>query len=159
MSNTEVAVVQERSLAKGLFAGLVGGLVGTIAMTFAERLFPAHTHGEQDTSEVIAEHLAGHSLSPANKAIAAEGIRWGFGAAVGAAYGALAEYYPSATTKEGATFGMTLEALTVEGALPALGLGTAPEDLTTRERASEITSHVVYGIATEMVRGLVRRWL
>ena len=54
---------------------------------------------------------------------------------------------------------MALEALTHETALPALGISDPPEDQTARERASEITSHVVYGIVTEMVRGFVRKML
>jgi putative membrane protein len=78
---------------------------------------------------------------------------------VGAAYGALAEYYPAATAREGASFGMTLEALTHETALPALGISAEPEDETMRERASEITSHVVYGVTTEFVRNFVRKVL
>ena len=98
-------------------------------------------------------------LTPAARAIAGEAIHWSFGMAAGAAYGALAEYYPAATAKEGATFGMALEALTYEGALPVLGLSPDPENQTARERASEMTSHVVYGIATELVRSFIRKML
>jgi putative membrane protein len=128
---------RKRSLAKGLVAGLIGGLAGTVAKSLAERMFPPRTHGET----------------------AAEGIRWGFGAAAGAAYGALVEYFPAASAKEGASFGLALEGLTHEAALPAVRLGAEPEEMTAREQASEVTSHVVYGVATELVRGLVRRVL
>jgi putative membrane protein len=161
MSEAEVAAVNPnpKSLAKGLVAGLIGGLVGTLAKTLAERMFPPRTHGEAEPPEIAAEKVAGHALDSETKAMAAEGIHWGFGAAVGAAYGALAEYYPAATSKEGASFGMALEALTHETALPALGLSPEPKDQTSRERASEMTSHVVYGLATEFVRKLVRKVL
>lgn len=159
MSNTEAAAPQERSLVKGIIAGVIGGVAGTIAMTFATRLFPPRTEEEPDATEEVAEKLAGHSLSPETKEVAGEAIHWGFGAAVGAAYGALAEYYPAATAREGASFGMALEALTHETALPALGLGAEPEDQSLRERASEVTAHVVYGVTTEFVRSLVRKWL
>ena len=143
MSEPESAAVNARSLAKGIIAGLIGGLVGMLAKTFAERMFPPHAHSETEPPEV-----------------AAEGIHWGFGAAAGAAYGALAEYYPAATAKEGVSFGLALEALTHETALPALGLSSAgTEGETVRERASEIPSDVVYGIATEMVRKFVRKFL
>jgi putative membrane protein len=126
-------IAAQRSLAKGLIAGLVGGLVGAVAMAVAERMFPRHAQAEP------------------------EEIHWGFGAAVGAAYGAVAEYYPAATSKEGVSFGMALEALTQEGALPA---SVGPDDLeeqTTREHASELTSRVVFGVATETVRGFLRK--
>lgn len=159
MSETEVAVGEAKSLAKGLIAGLIGGLAGTVAKTLAERMFPPRTHGEAEPPAVLAEQVAGHTLDAETKAIAAEGIHWGFGALTGAAYGALAEYFPAATAKEGASFGMALEALTHESALPALGLSAAAEEQTTREHASEITSHVVYGVTTEFVRAFVRKLL
>jgi len=159
MGKTEVAVVEKRSLAKGLIAGLIGGLAGTVAKTFAERMFPPRTHGEPQPPELAAERMAGHALDPAATAAAAEGIHWGFGAAAGAVYGALAEFYPTATAHEGVSFGLTLGTLTHEGALSAFGLSAEPEDQTLRERGSEATSHVVYGVATELVRRFVRRLL
>jgi putative membrane protein len=157
MSETNGAV-RQRSLMKGLVAGLIGGLVGTVAKTFAERLFPPRTHAEPEPAAVLAERATGHGLA-LKQTLATEGIHWGFGAAAGAAYGALVEFFPAASAKEGASFGIALETLTHEGALPALGLAMEPEQMSTRERASEMTSHVVYGVATEMVRGTVRAWL
>lgn len=159
MSDTKDLAVKERSLAKGLIAGLIGGLVGTAAKTFAERMFPPRTHGEAEPPELLAERVAGHGLDAGAMAAASEGIHWGFGAAVGAAYGALAEFFPAATAKEGASFGLALGTLTHETALPAMGLSAEPEDQTLRERTSEMTSHVVYGVTTEMVRSIVRRLL
>lgn len=141
MSKTDVAATKKpRSLAKGLIAGLVGGLVGAVAMAVAERMFPRHA------SDGLEQH------NPA------EPIHWGFGVAVGAAYGAVAEFYPAATAKEGATFGMAIEGLAQRGALPMLGKPAA-EDGSTREIASEVTSRVVFGMATETVRGFVRKRL
>ncbi len=138
MGETKVAARKQRSLAKGLIAGLIGGLAGTVAKTFAERVFPPQTH--TPTAPDAA-------------------VRWGLGAAVGATYGAVAEFYPEATAKRGASFGLALEALEPEGALPAVGLTAEAGDETVRERSSEITSHVVYGVVTEFVRSLVRRCL
>ena len=151
MSDTEVALVKKKkSLAKGLLAGLIGGLIGVAAKTLAERMFPPRSDSEPQRAGVAA-------YDPTPAARAAAGVHWGFGATVGAAYGALAEYYPAATAKEGASFGLALGTLTQEGALPAFG--RAPEDQTMRERTSEMTSHVVYGVVTEVVRGVVRKLL
>lgn len=158
MSDVEVSVDQ-RSLAKGLIAGLIGGLAGTLAKTLAERVFPPKTDGEPNPPREAAESIGSHELSPSAETIVAEGIHWGFGAAVGAAYGALAEFYPAATAKEGATFGMALEGLTHEKALPVFGLAAEPEDQTLRERISEVSSHVIYGVTTEFVRSFVRKLL
>src|ERR1700688_2165303 len=95
-----------RSLAKGLLAGLIGGLVATAAKSLAERTYPPRTHGEPEPPDVLAEKLAEHELVGTQKNAAAEAPHWGFGALTGAAYGALAEYYPAATAKDGAGFGV-----------------------------------------------------
>ena len=146
----------EKVLWKGLLAGLIGGLAATAAKSIAEKLYPPRTHGEPEPPETLVERLAGHPLDPTTEHVAAEAIHWGFGAAAGAVYGALAEYYPAATAKEGATFGLTLMSLTHEKALPALDLGEPPEDQSLRERTSEASTHILYGVVTEKVRGWVR---
>lgn len=153
------AATYEPSLAKGLLAGLIGGLVATAAKTMVEKIYPPRTHDEPEPFEVLAEKFAGHELAETQKEVAAEAIQWGFGAATGAAYGALVEYYPAATAKGGAGFGMALSSLTHGTVLPAMGLEADPTSQTTRERTSEMTTHVVYGVVTETVRRVVRRML
>lgn len=163
MSNVDGQVAEQpsRSLAKGLLAGLAAGVVGTVAMTFAERMFPPRSDesSEEEPTELFAEKIAGHELSPEMREMAAEGVEWTLGIVAGAVYGMLTEYYPAATSKGGASFGIALEALTQEKALPALGLLRPKEDQTMRERASEMTSFVVYGITAETVRHFVRKRL
>jgi putative membrane protein len=148
-----------RSLAKGLLAGLVAGLVATAAKSCVEAVFPPRVHGEPEPPEALAEKIAGHRLDRKTKASAGRAIHWGFGAAVGAAYGAVAEFYPAVTAKEGATFGLTLMSLTHETSLPAMELAEPAEAQSFRERSSEATSHVVYGLVAERVRSLVRGML
>jgi putative membrane protein len=148
-----------RSVTKGILAGLIGGIIATAAKTLAEKIYPPRTQGQTPPPEVLAEKIAGHPLDESSKAIASETIHWVFGAATGAAYGALAEFYPAATSREGATFGMTLMALTHEGALPAMGLAAEPAEQTTREKSSEMVTHVIFGVVTETVRRAVREAL
>jgi putative membrane protein len=140
-----------------LLAGLIGGLVATAAKTYAERLFPPRPHGELGRPAKLAEKIAGHKLEKVKALAAGEAIHWGFGAATGAAYGALAEYYPAATTKDGAGFGMALSSLTHGSVLPAMGLSEDLEDQTLRERTSEMAALVTYGVVTETVRRFVRK--
>ena len=149
----------QRSLAKGLLAGLIAGLAATAAKSIAEKFYPPFLNGEAEPPEILAEELAGHPLSPSTRAVASESIHWGFGAAVGAAYGALAEFYPAATDKEGATFGLALMTLTHETALPAMGLSAQVEEQTPREQTSEAASHLLYGLVAERVRSFVRGML
>ncbi len=148
-----------RSLAKGLLAGLIGGVVATAAKRLGEKIYPPRTHGEPEPPVVLAEKVAGHELAGTQKDVATEAINWGFGALTGAAYGALVEFYPQATAKDGATFGMALSSLTHGTVLPAMGLAAKPEEQTARERTSEMATHVVYGVVTETVRRVVRKML
>ena len=163
MSDTETHHITRASIAKGMLAGMIGGLVATAAKTLMERIYPPHTHGEPEPSAVVSqqmsEHLTGERLSPETEAAVSQGIHWGFGAVAGAAYGALVEFYPAATSKEGASFGVALGSLMHEGALPAFGVSAPEEDQTIRERVSELSSHAVYGIVTESVRKFVRKML
>lgn len=144
------------SLLKGLAAGVIGGLLATAAKTVAEKLYPPRVHGEPEPPEVAAEKIAGHPLDEPSKEIAAETIHWVFGAVAGGFYGVLAELYPQVTAKNGATFGLTLMSLTHHSALPALGLAEPAEQQAFRENTSEATTHIIYGVVTEKVRGLVR---
>lgn len=147
---------EEKVLWKGLLAGLIGGLVATAAKTAAEKFYPPHPHGEPEPPEVLAEKLAGHSLSPTEETIASEAIHWGFGAAAGAVYGALAEYYPHTRARDGAAFGLMVMTLTHEGALPAMGLDAPKEEQEPQEQSSETATHILYGVVTEKVRAWVR---
>ena len=160
MDERERVAQPARSLAKGLLAGLAAGVAGTVAMTFAERMFPPRPdNSEEEPTELLAEKVAGHNLSVDTRETAAQGIEWTLGVVAGGVYGALAEYYPAATSKDGASFGVALEALTHEKALPALGMLRPKEDQTVRERASEMTAFVVFGITCETVRKFVRNRL
>jgi putative membrane protein len=162
MSETKVAAVKKhKSLAKGLIAGLIAGLAATAAKTLAERIFPPQPKLCPEPPVPATERMMGETQAALAKARQSEAFRWGLGASAGAAYGAVAEFYPEATARHGASFGLALEALNHEAALPALGLAAEPESgtQTTREHTSEITSYVVYGVTAELVRRLVRRWL
>jgi putative membrane protein len=122
-----------RSLAKGILAGVAAGLAAAAAKSFAEKIYP-----------------------PAPKESLDEPTHWAVGAAAGAAYGALAEFYPAATSRDGINFGLTMMALTHEGNQPASNLAAVA---TTREKTSEFASHIVFGVVAETTRRFVRKML
>jgi putative membrane protein len=182
MSETKVAAVKKhKSLARGLIAGLIAGLAATAAKSLAERIFPPQPKPGPESPIPPAECVSAEAPSSVAKEKQSEALRWGLGAAAGAAYGAVAEFYPEATARHGASFGLALEALAHPGELPvqrarvvgcwpflklkcttaqpAPGLTAQPEIQIARERGSEITSYVVFGVTAELVRRLVRRWL
>jgi putative membrane protein len=155
----KVEVKPERSLAKGMLAGMIGGLVATVGKTLAERAFPPK---KREPQLLLAEKISskvGHELTVREKQVVAHTLHWGFGAVAGAAYGGVAEYFPAATDKDGANFGMALATLTHEGGLPMLGLTGKAKQRSGIDRTSEMVSHVVFGLVTETVRRIVRKRL
>jgi putative membrane protein len=155
MKKPKVAAKKTRSLAKGLIAGCIGGIVGTLARTFAERMLLSQAHAELPEPDAAAP--AGQALVPVTKAAAPDEIRWALGAAAGAAYGAVAEYFPAATAKEGASFGIALGVLTRETPMPAVG--RAAKSTKSTDAAGDVPPLVVYGLTTEFVRKWVRKVL
>lgn len=155
----KVEVKPERSLAKGMLAGMIGGLAATAGKTLAERVFPPK---KREPQLLLAEKISskvGHELTVREKQVVAHTLHWGFGAVAGAAYGGVAEYFPAATGKDGANFGMAMATLTHDGGLPALGFIAAPKKQSGMERTSEAVSYVVFGLVTETVRRIVRKRL
>lgn len=145
----------QRSLVKGLMAGLIGGLAATAAKSVAGRLYPGKFGGKQESAELSARGGSVYSLSGGANGDG-ESIQWGYGAVVGAAYGALAEFYPAATAKDGASFGIALMTLTHEGSSRMKTLSAPSEPESKGEFTNEAMTHLVYGVVTETVRRFVR---
>jgi putative membrane protein len=170
MSETKVAAEKKRSsLVRGLIAGFIGGVAGTAASIFAERIFPPQP--KPAPPNLAAGRESADAPAPLAKAMQSDAFRWGLGAVTGAAYGAVAEFYPEATVRLGAGFGLALEELNGEAA-PVPGRASqsptpvqpAQSDVqiqpqTASERTRETATYLVYGVTTELVRRLVRRWL
>jgi putative membrane protein len=148
-----------RSIVKGAIAGLLGGIAGTAAKYAVEKVYPPRVHGEPEPAALIADELSETSLKLNQGPVAKQTVHCGIGAATGAAYGAVAEFYPPATAKQGANFGIAMVALSHDSTLPIIGLATKPKPETTREKTSELASHIAYGIVTETVRSIVRRMI
>lgn len=148
----------ERSLLKGAVAGLIGGLAGAGAKILAEKLFPPREAGTGRVSPgvALAERAAGHALTEDQRRAAESAIHWGFGAAAGAVYGAMAEEEPTLGAWKGTAFGLALNRITHEAVLPKLGVVPAKSEQTAQERTSEWVTHAVYGFVTDMVRRGVR---
>jgi putative membrane protein len=146
-----------RSLAKGITAGLIGGVIATAARALAQRAYPPRPHSQRELPEPSSGEPTTRAIALRKKVTGSRALPWAVGAAAGAAYGAVAEYYPPATSKDGASFGMALGALSQDGPLTAIGL--VPPTETTREKTSAMTSFVIFGVVTETVRRVVRRVL
>jgi putative membrane protein len=144
---------------KGFLAGAIGGLVGAAAKAVAEAVYPPRTQGQIPPPAVLVNRIASRPLSETEEVVSVQAIHWGFGALVGGAYGAVAEYQPVVTGRLGANFGLTLCGMTHASTLPMMGLTESPENQPAREHASELVTHAIYGVTTEVVRRMVRKVL
>jgi putative membrane protein len=150
---------RKRSIFKGFVAGAVGGLAGAAAKAAAEAVYPPRIQGQIAPPAVLVNRISERPLSEKEEEVSVQAIHWGFGALVGGVYGAIAEYQPAVTGKLGANFGLTVCGITHASTLPLMGLTEKPEDQPLREHASEVISHAIYGVTTELVRRTTRRFV
>ena len=133
--------------------------MGSGAKAVAEAVYPPRTLGQIAPPAVLVNRMSDRPLTEKEEEVSVRAIHWGFGALVGGVYGALAEYQPVVTKRLGANFGLTLCGITHASALPMMGLTESPENQPAREHASELVTHAIYGVTTELVRRGARKIL
>ncbi len=100
--------------------------------------------------------VTGKPLAEANEKQAGNAVHYLFGAALGAAYGLIAEYRPAVTKGLGSGFGLTTATLFDELAVPAAELGKAPTEAPAISHAYSYASHLLFGGVVEAVRRALR---
>ena len=173
----------EREPLKGAIAGFVGGLAGTWAMTEYQaawsrvvnhyespsaagrhdaREWQEKNEGGENANELAAQAVAdatvARPLTEREMEVAAPLMHYAFGAGVSTAYGIAVEHAPWATAGAGAGFGALVWAGADEAVVPALGL-SRPSRYPPEAHLQAFTAHLVFGVATELVRKAVRRLL
>ncbi|MEQ7873909.1 DUF1440 domain-containing protein [Sphingomonas sp. ASV193] len=153
-----------RSAWKGAAAGLAGGLVASFAMDRFQALWARQVDmpkgGDPATvraAQKVSRAATGEYVAKANKQKAGQVVHYLFGAALGTAYGLVAEYRPGVTKGFGSRFALAAATAFDELAVPAAGLGTAPTEAPAKSHAYGYVSHLVFGGVTEGVRRLLRR--
>ena len=109
--------------------------------------------------KVAAERRCGRRgdrLTKARKEPAGRIVHYLFGAGSAIPYGALAEVAPVVTLGFGSLFGVAVWAFADNLLLWAIGLAKRPTAYPLSAHAYSLASHVVYGVAVEAVRQLVR---
>lgn len=167
---------------KGVAAGMAAGLVGTLAMSGFMGLWnktgglvkadlkerPRHQQkvqrGEEEPSTErvaadISQNFFQKRLDDDTKKAAGNAVHYGFGAAVGALYGALAEIYPTLRVGHGTLYASAVWLGADEVALPALGYAASAQERSANEHIYGAAAHAVYGAITETVRDVLRKWL
>lgn len=155
---------------KGAVAGLVGGLVASFVMGEFQALLSALSEEEKKkpknkkedepanvkTAEAISENVFDHQLKKSEKEPAGEAVHYAMGAASGLIYGIASEIAPSATAGLGLPFGAAVWLVADDIVVPALGLSKPPTEYALSTHAYALTSHLVYGLTTDLVRRGVR---
>ena len=156
--------------------GAGGGLLGAWMMVRVQHALGgndddrAHQHRRRDASpndtdgtisdepatmqaaSVASEALTGRPLGERGKEIGGPIVHYGFGAAMGALYGALAEFQPETTAAAGVPYGVAVWLGADEIGVPLAGFATNPADYPLSRHLSALASHVVFGLTVEGVR-------
>ncbi|TRW14210.1 DUF1440 domain-containing protein [Glacieibacterium frigidum] len=150
---------------RGALAGVLAGLVASLAMTgfqagVAEMFPDALGGGGEPATEKAADKVSraatGEDVPDDVKPAAGEAVHYGFGAALGAAYGIAAEYGDAVRTGGGTLFGAATALIADDIMVPALGLGGPPTETPPATHAYAIASHLVFGLVLEATRRLLR---
>ena len=162
---------------KGVVAGMVAGLFATYMKNRFQTLWTSVQEAEtkpkprsgtqtpgpkaEDPSTVkvanaFAQKVIHRDLKKKEKDLAGPAVDYGFGVLAGMAYGAMAEMSPAATVGGGTGFATALWAIGDELAVPASGLSKWPKDYPAKTHAYALSGHLVYGLAMELFRRVVR---
>ena len=148
---------------RGLIAGLIGGLAGTAVKTAVERFLEVREVDHQSTQMKILDDLSnkltGSTLDVENEGLAKQVVNIPLGVSVGAAYGYGKRDQTETNLFDGAMLGATTWASTHDSTLPLVGLEKSEEDIPIKTQISELFSHLLYGVTTEVVRSYVNEKL
>lgn len=167
--------MSRNEIVKGALIGAVAGLVGAYVKAqvepplqrLTEHYFPptpaqkkmtgADPIGRQDhmpPAEMVqaAADATGHDISKKEKLEAQQVIHYAMGAALGAAYGALAAANPRVAWGAGVPAGAVMYGLTHATAVPATGFQAWPWQLPLAAVLWEAGSHLAFGLTTELTR-------
>lgn len=160
---------------KGLVAGMVAGLLATFLKNRFQAVWndiatveqkprrgPKPRQEEPATikaATAASRPLLHRELTKKEKELAGPMVDYGFGTLAGGVYGAAAELAPAVTAAGGSGYGAAVWLLGDELAIPAAGLAKWPKHYPAKTHAYALASHVVYGLAMELSRRIVRNSL
>ncbi len=159
-----------------LLSGIAAGVAGGLFASWVMNAFMAGANGHRDEDQHQAAHgqepkedatmktadaivstvTGGRHLSFEQRQKGGPIVHYAFGAIMGGVYGALAECSPAVTAGFGTAFAGALFAGADLVAVPALKLSGSAAEAPASTLVTPFAAHLVYGVATEGVRRLVR---
>lgn len=121
-----------------------------------QRAGDPRANASEQAGQKLSRGMTGITLGPrGQKSVGVIG-HFGYGAAMGALYGAAKEWRPRQDLGSGIAFGVAVYLLD-QLLLPALRLPDRPDRAPISTQAFGAANHVLYGAATELVRSTIRR--
>lgn len=117
-----------------------------------------HEDDEPNTvkaADVVAEASVGEPVPEEYRKPAGTAVHYGFGAFLGAVYGAAVELRPSASAGFGTGYGAAVSLFADELAMPALGFTPPAPEVPASAHLRGFVSHLVFGAALEGARRLL----
>ena len=151
----------------GLAAGLGAGLVGAFAMSAFQALLArvditSGVTGAPSTEKAadrLSENVSGRPVSYGMRATAGEAVHYSVGSLIGGLYGFAAEAEPRVRAGGGAVFGAAAATVVDETLVPVARFGEPFWRAPWMSHPYSYASHLVFGVATEGARKLLRRFL
>ena len=151
------------NVARGIISGFLGGLAGTFVKSTAEKFLEVREIDEEEAQMAViddlSEKITGTELSGTSEDIAEQFSEIPLGASVGAAYGYGKKDDEDINLFDGVILGATTWASTHETSLPLAGMEKSPNEVPVTTQLQELLAHVLFGVTTEIVRGVVNRRL
>lgn len=140
----------------GMLAGAAGGFIGSFSKIGGEVVYPPRPDAKISPPALLAEKIVGHPLDPATQGTVSAAVHFTFGTLGGALYGVAGEFAPIVRIGFGAGFGVVMQLMTHETLVPLAGLDQPPTEQPFRDHASELFTHILYGITVEGGRRMLR---
>lgn len=149
------------SILRGVLAGLVATAPMSLAMGAMKGLLPRRERyplpPHQITADIAEKVGAGEKLGPGARSVAAAVGHFGYGAAQGGLYGAIARRLPGPAVLKGIVFGLAVWAGSYLGLLPLTGIYRPATEYPARRNALMIAAHVVWGAGLGLLFAASRR--
>jgi Predicted periplasmic/secreted protein len=163
--------VNTANVVKGALAGLIGGLIASFVMEQFQSLVMSASQSEkkQEKQEgkkeepanekaamAVSENVFDHYLTKEEKSTAGEAMHYAMGGTSGMIFGAASELMPETAIGAGLPFGTAVWLVADDLIVPALGLSKPVSDVPLSQHAYALSSHLVYGLTTDIVRRGIR---
>jgi putative membrane protein len=138
-------------LVYGALAGAMGAACMTVVRSAARRRGVIEKTVPQAAEEWLASRAAARGGPPAVHHVADTVMHLGYGATLGACFGALVGGHSASLVNRGAGFGIGTWIFGSWILLPLLGVQGAPWRKAAAENAVDVLAHLTYGVASALI--------